>query len=61
MAHRRPKSPGSFQDELEGVIERVAPTGPKLPAKHDKPKKRGVSDSAGSNDLLFWRRPDEKA
>jgi hypothetical protein len=61
MAHRRPKSPGSFQDELEGVIERVAPTGPKLPAKHDKPKERGVSDSAGLNDRLFWRRPDEKA
>ena len=26
MTHRRQKSPGSFQDELGGVIERIAPT-----------------------------------
>ena len=61
MTHRRPKSPGSFQDELKGVIERVSPTGWKLPAKRDKPKERGVLDAAGLNDRLFWRRPDEKA
>lgn len=61
MTHRRPKSPGSFQDELQGVIERLAPTAPKPPAKHDKPKERGVSHSAEMKDRLFWRRPDEKA
>ena len=61
MTHRRPKSPGSFQDELKGVIERVSPTGSKLPAKHDKRNERGDSDSAEMNDRLFWRRPDEKA
>jgi len=61
MTHRRPKSPGSFQDELEGVIERVAPTGPKPPGKHDKRKEQGVSDPAELDDRLFWRRPDEKA
>jgi len=43
------------------VIERVAPTGRKLPASHDKPKERGDSDSVELSDRLFWRRPDEKA
>ena len=59
MTHRRQKSPGSFQDELGGVIERITPAEPRPPAKPKTPKERGVSDPAEVNDRLFenaWRR-----
>ena len=60
MTHRRQKSPGSFQDELGGVIERIAPAETKGPAKPAKPEKRHISDTAELNDRLFeraWRGP----
>ncbi len=61
MTHRRQKSPGSFQDELGGVIERIAPP------KHDelpppnRPGKKPVKDTAELNERLFekaWRKGD---
>ena len=59
MTHRRPRSPGSFQDELGGVIERIAQADPKRRPKPAEPKERGVSDAAELNDRLFekaWRK-----
>ena len=59
MTHRRQKSPGSFRDELGGVIERITPTEPKPEPKPQAPKERGVSDPAEVNDRLFqnaWRK-----
>ena len=59
MTNRRPKSPGSFQDELGGVIERIAPAPPKPQPKPAKPKERGISNAAELNDRLFenaWRK-----
>lgn len=59
MAHRRQKSPGSFRDELGGVIERITPTELKQPERPQMPKERSVSDPAEVNDLLFekaWRK-----
>ena len=53
MRHRRPKSPGSFQDELGGVIERIAPAELKQRPKPGKPKERGVSTAAELNHRLF--------
>ena len=53
MRHRRPKSPGSFQDELGGVIERLAPAELKQRPKPGKPKERGVSTAAELNHRLF--------
>ena len=61
MTHRRPKSPGSFQDELGGLIERVAPPDRKLPAKPEKPERNPVKDTGELNDRLFekaWRKTD---
>ena len=58
MTHRRPKSPGSFQDELSDLIERVAPMKGNPPPRRDKTE-RPVKSSADLNDRLFWRRPDE--
>lgn len=59
MPNRRRKSPGSFQDELGGVIERMGPHDWKASSKSDKIE-RPVKNSAELNDRLFWRRPDEK-
>ena len=59
MTHRRPKQPGSFQDELGVLIERIAPPAPKSQPKPEKPKERGVSSAAELNDRLFekgWRK-----
>jgi hypothetical protein len=58
MTHRRPK-PGSFQDELGGVIERIAPADLKRPSKPDKPGKPRAPDPAQVHDHLFesaWRK-----
>ena len=60
MPQGRRKSPGSFQDELGEVIERIAPedrTRPPKPEKTETPEK----GTAEPNDRLFWRRPDERA
>jgi hypothetical protein len=61
MTHRRQKSPGSFQDELGGVIERIAPPKhDKLPSRN-RPPKPPVKDAAELNDRLFkkaWRKAD---
>jgi len=59
MPNRRQKSPGSFQDELGGVIERMGQHDPKAPSGSDKVE-RPAKSSAELNDRLFWRRPDEK-
>jgi len=59
MTNRRQKSPGSFQDELGGVIERMGPPDRKVPPNPNKTK-RPEESSAELNDRLFWRRPDEK-
>ena len=59
MTHRRQKLPGSFQDELGGVIERITPTESKSQTKPKAPKERDPSDSAEVNDRLFesaWQR-----
>ena len=42
MTHRRQKSPGSFQDELGGVIERIAPPKHDEAPNRDEPKRRPV-------------------
>ena len=59
MPHRRQRSPGSFRDELGGVIERIVPDEPKSPAvERDKPK---VRDPGELNSRLFesvWRKAD---
>jgi hypothetical protein len=60
MPQGRQKSPGSFQDELGGVIERIAPdewTRPPRP-ETTEPLKKGPTEL---NDQLFWRKPDERA
>lgn len=59
MPQGRQKSPGSFRDELGGVIERITPHERKVPPKPDKAEKP-VKSAAELNDRLFWRRPDEK-
>ena len=59
MTHRRPGSPGSFEDDLGRVIERMAPGDHKLPTKPHKPIERRVSGVAELNDRLFektWRK-----
>ena len=59
MTHRRPNSPGSYQDELGGVVERIAQTELKRRPKPGKPKERGVSNAAELNNRLFekaWRK-----
>ena len=61
MTHRRPKSPGSFQDELGGVIERLAQADRKPVAKPEKSKGRGAMDQGNVHDRLFertWSRSD---
>ena len=61
MTHRRPRSPGSFQDELGGVIERIVPKDRDAPAKRDKPEPQPVKDIADLNERLFekaWRKSD---
>jgi hypothetical protein len=61
MTHRRPRSPGSFQDELGGVIGRIAQPDRGAPAKPNKPEKRAVKDTAELNERLFekaWRKSD---
>lgn len=61
MPHRRQKSPGSFRDELGGVIERIAPDDPKrseTPVEREKPR---VRDPGELNSRLFesaWRKAD---
>ena len=61
MPHPREKSPGSFRDELGGVIERVAPNGTTDSKKPGKPREKRVSDTAELNDRLFeqvWKKSD---
>lgn len=55
MPHPREKSPGSFRDELGGVIERVAPNDKTAPARPGTPHKQSVKDMAELNDRLFER------
>jgi hypothetical protein len=60
MPQGRQKSPGSFRDELGGVIERMGPhdrTDSRKPDKAEIP----VKAAAKLEDRLFWRRSDEKA
>lgn len=59
MPHPREKSPGSFRDELGGVIDRVAPKDKAARLKPDKSHKQGVKDAAELNDRLFeqaWKK-----
>jgi hypothetical protein len=59
MPHSREKSPGSFRDELGGVIERVAPSEKAAPTKPGEPRKPSVKDTAELNDRLFeaaWKK-----
>lgn len=59
MPHSREKSPGSFRDELGGVIERVAPKDQAAPAKPGTPHKQALKDMAELNDRLFaqaWKK-----
>jgi hypothetical protein len=61
MPHRRQKSPGSFRDELGGVIERIVPVEPKSPAKSVERHKSKVGDPGELNSRLFesaWRKAD---
>ena len=61
MTHRRPKSPGSFQDELGDLIERVAPPVSEVPAKPGRACRQPVKDTAELNERLFekaWRMSD---
>ena len=61
MTHRRPRSPGSFQDELGGVIERIVPKDRDAQAKPNKPEPQPVKDIADLNERLFekaWRKSD---
>lgn len=60
MPQGRRKSPGSFQDELGGVIERIAPEDRKRPPERGKTE-TPVKSPSELNDRLFWRRPDEKS
>ena len=55
MPHSREKSPGSFRDELGGVIERVAPKDQAAPARRGKPHKQDLKDMAELNSRLFAR------
>ena len=61
MTQRRPKSPGSFRDELGGLIERVAPPDRVVSTKQEKRGPLPVKDTAELNDRLFekaWRKSD---
>lgn len=61
MPHSREKSPGSFRDELGGVIERVAPKDKVAPTRPGRPHKQGLKDMAELNDRLFaqaWKKRD---
>ena len=61
MTHRRPKSPGSFQDELGGLIERVAPSDRAVSTRPNRPDPKPVKNTAELNDRLFekaWRKSD---
>ena len=62
MPHPREKSPGSFRDELGGVIERVAPNGEdrSQDARQVARKARSV-DTAELNDRLFEQRLERRA
>jgi hypothetical protein len=60
MPQGRQKSPGSFRDELGGVIERLAPEDQKHSPKPEKTE-TPVKSSGEQNDRLFWRRPDERS
>ena len=59
MMHRRPESPGSFQDDLGNVIERIARAEAESKPKARKPVGQPVSNGAELNDRLFeyaWRK-----
>jgi hypothetical protein len=61
MPHRRQRSPGSFRDELGGVIERIVPDEPKSPARPVERHKSKVGDPGELNSRLFesaWRKAD---
>ena len=61
MTHRRQKSPGSFQDELGGVIERIAPPNHDEAPKRDRQERPPVKDTAQVNDFLLekvWQKSD---
>ena len=58
MPQGRQKSPGSFQDELGGLIDRVAPREQKQRPETDERGKR-ARNAAELNDRLFenaWRK-----
>ena len=59
LPHPREKSPGSFRDELGGVIERVVPNEKTARMKPDQSHKQGVKNAAELNDRLFeqaWKK-----
>ena len=61
MPNGRGKSPGSFRDELGGVIERVGRTADQAEPPKRKPTKAQVDDPAQLNNHLFeraWRKVD---
>lgn len=61
MPNRRQKSPGSFRDELGGVIERIAADDPKRPDRPVERERPKVRDPGELNSRLFesaWRKAD---
>jgi hypothetical protein len=62
MPKHRQKSPGSFRDELGGLIERVGKTDTdQRAAPKKKPTRARVDDPAELNSHLFesaWRKSD---
>jgi hypothetical protein len=55
MPKGRQKAPGSFQDELGCVIDRVARADRTPPAKPKETRERGTLDPAEMNDRPFER------
>jgi hypothetical protein len=61
MPNGRQKSPGSFRDELGGLIERVGKTAEHKAPPRKKPTEARVNDPAELNRHLFdraWREGD---
>ena len=55
MPNGRQKSPGSFRDELGGLIERVGRTAERTEPPKKKPTEARVNDPAELNKHLFER------
>jgi hypothetical protein len=55
MPNSRRKSPGSFRDELGGLIERVGRTAERTEPPKKKPRETRVNDPAELNKHLFER------